>query len=488
MGGKEDKFDKFDEMGQLPGGYDVALARQKALDHAKEHLAYDVSWLQGFSLTWEIEDARFDEDADCYKLVLLCYPEDADVESKARWEYHIDATGKLYPGTPILQTKGKWLAEQRLTTGDEERVAEEKRQREEKQRKDQEKAAARKRAEEEERRREEEKRREEKEKEQVAPAYESSKGRRNPVPYVIGSVVVVVLIIVGVVLLTRGGSDNSYETPEAVPTPPDTITPIVEIQTPDETVEPTAPVTEPTAPATEPTAPAMEPTAPATEPTAPATEPAAGGPTWVLNVRYDGTFEVHTATVVGEEAIEGTDCYVAEWAFDMNPFRYDSAAGYPLKTFERMDYIAKDTMDSKRNYIKLEVAGMIELQTTKTQTYTGNHGQQYSFGDSYHFEEYTDLVPDTLASSFTDTIEVNVVAFEDITVPAGDFRCYKIEYTLVVSGQDPPKDTPALTRTEWWSAEYDLLAPVKAIDFVAYQKDEVKELASYDPMPEMNRT
>jgi len=243
---------------------------------------------------------------------------------------------------------------------------------------------------------------------------------------------------------------------------------------------------EPTAPATEPTVPVTEPTVPATEPTAPATAPAAGGPTWVLNVSYDGTSEVHTATVVGEEAIEGTDCYVAEWAFDVNPFRYDSVAGYPLKTFERNDYIAKDTMDSKRNYIKLEAAGMIELQTTKTQTYTGDHGQQYSFGNSYQFEEYTDLVPDTLAPSFTDTIEINVVAVEDITVPAGDFRCYKVEYSLVVSGQDPPKDTPQVTRAEWWSAEYDLITPVKAVEYATYQQDEVKELASYDPMPEMN--
>ena len=240
---------------------------------------------------------------------------------------------------------------------------------------------------------------------------------------------------------------------------------------------------EPTAPATEPTAPATEPTAPATEPTAPVTEPA-GDLTWVLDVSYDGTSEVHTATVIGEEAIEGTDCYVAEWAFDVQPFRYDAIQGYPLKTFERKDYIAKDTMDAKRNSVLLEAAGMIELQVTKTLTYTGDHGQPYSFGDMYQFDDYTDLVPDTLAPPYTDTVELEVVAIEDVTVPAGTFRCYKLEYTKVAT--DGEAVDRALLHHDWWSAEYDLLTPVKVVEYATYQAEEVKELASYDPMPEMN--
>lgn len=108
MGSKEDKFDKFDEMGQLPGGYDVSLARQKALEHARKDLSDTTNWLRGLSLLWEIKTAHFDEDDDCYKVVVLCYPEDADVLEKAQWEYHIDAQGNLYPGTPMLISKGKW--------------------------------------------------------------------------------------------------------------------------------------------------------------------------------------------------------------------------------------------------------------------------------------------------------------------------------------------------------------------------------------------
>ena len=108
MSGKEDKFDKYDEMGQLPGGYDVALAREAALKHAREQLSKEKNWLREAQLEWEISDARFDEEADCYRVILECYPDDADVETKSQWEYHIDATGKLYPGTPMLISRGKW--------------------------------------------------------------------------------------------------------------------------------------------------------------------------------------------------------------------------------------------------------------------------------------------------------------------------------------------------------------------------------------------
>ena len=90
----------------------MALAREKALKHAGEQLSRDKGWLQGLLLQWEIKSAKFDEDEDCYKVILLCYPEDADVAEKAQWEYHIDAKGNLYAGTPMLITKGKWVIDQ----------------------------------------------------------------------------------------------------------------------------------------------------------------------------------------------------------------------------------------------------------------------------------------------------------------------------------------------------------------------------------------
>ncbi len=105
MGGKKDRFDEY---GQLAGGYDVAIAREKALEHAQTQLPEQYGWLKGLELYWEIESARFDEDEDCYKVILSCYPKDKEVQEQARFEYHIDATGKLYPGTPLVRARGKW--------------------------------------------------------------------------------------------------------------------------------------------------------------------------------------------------------------------------------------------------------------------------------------------------------------------------------------------------------------------------------------------
>lgn len=243
MGGKEDKFDKFDEMGQLPGGYDVSLARQKALEHARERLSKEKDWLQGVQLEWEIADARFDEDADCYKVKVLCYPEDAEVSEKAQWEYHIDAQGNLYPGTPMLISKGKWeVAQSNFTEQEKEirrraekeerkRADEIKQQSEENQRKEQEEAEARKRAEVEQKRAEEEKHRK-----QESKVIEPREGM-NLFGILFFVAVVISVIGLGVAFL-MGSFENGNETPETALTPPETENPTAEIQTPLEAVEP----------------------------------------------------------------------------------------------------------------------------------------------------------------------------------------------------------------------------------------------------------
>lgn len=128
MGGKEDKFDKYDEMGQLVGGYDVNLAREKALQHAKDKLSKNKVWLQGLALIWEILSAKFDEEEDCYKVTLECYPEISEIDEKSRWEYHIDVAGKLYAGTPRLVSRGKWIVEGENQRSDERIEREEEKQ------------------------------------------------------------------------------------------------------------------------------------------------------------------------------------------------------------------------------------------------------------------------------------------------------------------------------------------------------------------------
>jgi len=251
-----------------------------------------------------------------------------------------------------------------------------------------------------------------------------------------------------------------------------------EKETPSPTAQPTVAPTETAAPTTAPTETAA-PTA------APTETPQAQGPTWVYNVSYEDENTVWTNTVTGEETVEGVDCYVVTTTFDANPFRYANPTGTPIKLLEKTDYISKATLDLKQSASQSEAMGMLNLTSTQTYTYsTSDHGQPYSFGDSYSVDNFTHLVPDTLAPDFTDTIDIEVVAIEDVTVPAGTFRCYKLEYTKVAT--DGEAVEPMLLHDEWWSAEYNLLGPVKVVEYGLWQSPETRELVSYEPLPKAN--
>ena len=233
MGGKEDKFDKYDEMGQLAGGYDVNLAREAALRHAREQLLQEEEWIAEPNLTWEVESAKFDEDEDCYKVVLLCYPKGIEVESKAQLEYHIDATGNLYAGTPILRSKGKWaVAQSDITRKEQEKEARQQAE-EEKLRREEQQEVERKRIEEEKR-----KEREKAETPSPAPGTGEKTKSRKPLFIFIGVIVVIGAVVAGVVMM-GGGSDDGNGTSEYAPPLPETTTPSVAAQIPEETVEPT---------------------------------------------------------------------------------------------------------------------------------------------------------------------------------------------------------------------------------------------------------
>lgn len=254
----------------------------------------------------------------------------------------------------------------------------------------------------------------------------------------------------------------------------------------DETKEPTAPATEPTVPATEPTAPVTEPTVPATEPTAPATEPAAGGPTWEYTVTYEDEVTTWSKAVVGEETIDGVGCYKVETTFDVEPFRYAAPTGTPIKLLDMTEFISKDTLDIKQNAAFSNAMGMIDLTSTQTyKNFSGDHGQPYTFGDKYTFDNAVDLIPDTLAPPYVDTNELEVIAVEDVTVPAGTFRCYKVATTRIGT-VDGTGEIGQLLGHEWWAADYTLLAPVKIVRIANWQAEETMVLEMYDPMPEMN--
>lgn len=269
-------------------------------------------------------------------------------------------------------------------------------------------------------------------------------------------IVIVLTLIVSLPLLTACGDD---EDEDKTPTPTETAQP-----TPTETIEPTPTET-------------IEPSP--TETIEPS--PTTAGPTWIHNVTYQDEKTVWTTTVTGEDTVDGVPCYVNETSFDVNPFRY-APNGTPIKMFSLTQYLSKTTLDVEKSISNTEALGMIKLKAEQTVTYAqADHGQPYAFGDKYTYDLFVHLEPGTLAPDYTDTVQVEVVAVEDVMVPAGTFRSYKVEYTKIATNGAAVE--PQLLRTEWWAAEYDLLTYVKLVEVAQWDKPETRELVSYETMP-----
>ncbi|MBI2917515.1 MAG: tetratricopeptide repeat protein [Chloroflexi bacterium] len=106
------KKDPFDAYGELTGGYNIVQAREWAVQHAQDNLPQRHSFLRSLPpdtcLIWEVLTSRFVEAEDCYEVAVACYPDEAEVQQKAEWTYHVDVRGKPAPGTPVLKARPRW--------------------------------------------------------------------------------------------------------------------------------------------------------------------------------------------------------------------------------------------------------------------------------------------------------------------------------------------------------------------------------------------
>ncbi|GEM_PF-4381906 len=103
-GSFESKEDLFKPTGELKGGYDMGMARAYALEHAKKTIGEHVGkGKERRPLIWNVEESRYDEDAECFEIVLSCQPEGIQPQQKGIWAYHVRSMGGLMPGTPLLR-------------------------------------------------------------------------------------------------------------------------------------------------------------------------------------------------------------------------------------------------------------------------------------------------------------------------------------------------------------------------------------------------
>jgi hypothetical protein len=156
------------------------------------------------------------------------------------------------------------------------------------------------------------------------------------------------------------------------------------------------------------------------------------GDQWVYREIYGGVAYTVTVKVVGEELIQGKDCYVKEWTYD------PAISGVSKRTF----WIEKATLDVLRDQYSFEYSGTTATcSTVYVAKYSGDERWPLTVGSAWTENDTITYTCVALGKSNNDTTTYSmndkVEKVEDITVGAGTFRCFKVvEYENGVASQN----------------------------------------------------
>ena len=193
------------------------------------------------------------------------------------------------------------------------------------------------------------------------------------------------------------------------------------------------------------------------------------GTTWVYDVTYGDEVTVWTTMVSAVAA----DTFTTSVTFEPSPIRVSS--GLEVTVIQADAEYSLTTLDELTAIAGINMFGM-DIIAYLTDTYTGDHGSPYSVDKSWTASVLTHLDPPMQPDSTT-LSEVKVVDFGPVTVPAGTYDAYQVDFTLVeVDGWAPP---PELTKTEWFSPQVGRF--VKSVNYTGYGEQEVQELKSFTP-------
>jgi len=184
------------------------------------------------------------------------------------------------------------------------------------------------------------------------------------------------------------------------------------------------------------------------------------GSQYVYKYTYGTEIIQGTWTVTGNETVTGVDCYILGAMFSPSLQRVDpNGTAFAIT--------ALTVWRSKQNLAQYK-AVMEESATTMTYAETYNDGtpNMFAVGNTWSFDETQS--DENVMLVIPKSYDVAVVGQEDVTVPAGTFNCYKIEFSRGGS----------LVKTEWWSPDVTG-SFVKAVDIGTYASTETQELVSY---------
>ncbi len=201
------------------------------------------------------------------------------------------------------------------------------------------------------------------------------------------------------------------------------------------------------------------------------------GSTWVYNEISENEIDTMTATFIGEEVVNGDDSYIVEFQYDAPVYR--GVGGYnPVQLLGHKLWFNKTTWDTNKYEVTAETPAGIQLLYANNYTYSEDDQRaQFWVGQSWTYDTKWDVNPANITLPIL-TWRADVVAIEDITVPAGTFQCFKVEHTRIASmGEDVPQ--VITVRTEWWSAEERFVGPVRIQDIEGYDKGVNWEMVSF---------
>ena len=183
------------------------------------------------------------------------------------------------------------------------------------------------------------------------------------------------------------------------------------------------------------------------------------GDQWVYREIYSGVAYTMTENIVGEELIQGEDCYVEEITFD------PPLSGVSQETC----WIEKATLDILRVQASAEYSGVTgtcsEIYDLK---FSGDERWPLTLGNEWTENGTITTNCQVLGKNTTDTstysMSYKVEKVENTTVGAGTFRCFKV--TIYESG--------VATQSYWYS---DKAETIVRIDYLTDQDSQ--QLLSY---------
>ena len=153
------------------------------------------------------------------------------------------------------------------------------------------------------------------------------------------------------------------------------------------------------------------------------------GDQWVFSYVMDGTTATLTEEIIGEETVEGRDCYVLDMSFD------------PVMSGTQDNVVY--TITSMKYWVD-KATGLLGVKMESTTTY---NGQSATSTETYSYNPWTSPFPleigkevetenttihyyegEQYGETEVTTEKYTVVSKEDVTVTAGTFSCWKITY------------------------------------------------------------